>query len=41
MAAFEMQEDTRVGNLRKRLHDKGLDVDGFRQAMIAGLEESA
>ena len=29
----------RVGALRKKLKDKGLDVDGSREAMIARLKE--
>ena len=28
----------RVGELRRRLHKKGLDVDGSREAMIAALQ---
>ena len=40
-AAIEMDDSTRVGNLRERLHGKGLDVDGSRQAMIARLEDKA
>ena len=31
----------RVGALRKMLHEKGLDVDGSREAMIALLKENA
>ena len=31
----------RVGTLRKMLDDKGLDVDGSREAMIALLKENA
>ena len=31
----------RVGTLRKMLHEKGLDVDGSREAMIALLKENA
>ena len=30
----------RVSDLRKRLHEKGLDIDGSRKAMIATLKES-
>ena len=30
----------RVGTLRKMLHDKGLDVDGSREAMISTLQAS-
>ena len=29
----------RVSDLRKRLHEKGLDIDGSRKAMIATLRE--
>ena len=39
LAAFEMKEDMRVGALRKKLHEKGLDVDGSREAMIARLDQ--
>ncbi|EJK49907.1 hypothetical protein THAOC_31166, partial [Thalassiosira oceanica] len=31
----------RVGDLRKRLHDKGLCIDGSREAMIALLKENS
>ena len=31
----------RVSTLRKMLDEKGLDVDGSREAMIARLEQSA
>ena len=31
----------RVGELRKRLHDKGLCIDGSREAMIALLKENS
>jgi len=31
----------RVGTLRKMLHEKGLDVDGSREAMIALLKENS
>merc|ERR1711957_447011 len=31
----------RVGALRKLLHEKGLDVDGSREAMIAFLKENS
>jgi len=31
----------RVGELRKRLHDKGLCIDGSREAMIALLRENS
>ena len=31
----------RVSELRKRLDDKGLDVDGSREAMIALLKENS
>jgi len=31
----------RVGTLRRMLHDKGLDVDGSREAMIALLKENS
>jgi hypothetical protein len=31
----------RVGKLRKMLHEKGLDVDGSREAMIALLKENS
>ena len=31
----------RVGTLRKMLYEKGLDVDGSREAMIALLKENA
>ena len=41
LAAFEMKEDMRVSALRKTLHEKGLDVDGSREAMIARLRESS
>ena len=30
----------RVGELRKRLHDKGLCIDGSRETMIALLKEN-
>jgi len=30
----------RVGTLRKKLHEKGLDIDGSREAMIALLKEN-
>ena len=32
---------TRVSALRKMLHEKGLDIDGSREAMIALLEEKS
>ena len=38
----EMAEDLntmRVSELRKKLHEKGLDIDGSRKAMIATLRE--
>ena len=41
LAAMDRDDSMRVGNLRKRLHGKGLDVDGSRQSLIARLEESA
>jgi len=31
----------RVGDLRKRLHDKGLCIDGSRETMIALLRENS
>ena len=31
----------RVGTLRRMLHEKGLDIDGSREAMIALLEENS
>mmetsp|Transcript_10964 Transcript_10964/g.20062 ORF Transcript_10964/g.20062 Transcript_10964/m.20062 type:complete len:395 (-) Transcript_10964:147-1331(-) len=31
----------RVGTLRKKLHEKGLDIDGSREAMIALLKENS
>ena len=31
----------RIGELRKRLHDKGLCIDGSRETMIALLGESS
>ena len=31
----------RVSDLRKRLHEKGLDVDGSRESMIAALKEDS
>ena len=31
----------KIGELRRRLDDKGLDVDGSREAMIALLKESS
>ena len=31
----------RISDLRRKAHDKGLDIDGSREALIATLEESA
>ena len=31
----------RVNTMRKMLHDKGLDIDGSREMMIARLEKNA
>ena len=31
----------RVGTLRRLLHEKGLDVDGSREAMISLLKENS
>jgi len=31
----------RVSALRKKLHERGLDIDGSREAMIARLEENS
>ena len=31
----------RVGTLRRMLHEKGLEMDGSREAMIALLEENS
>lgn len=39
LTAMYMDDSMRVNTLRKRLHEKGLDIDGSREAMIARLEE--
>ena len=30
----------RISDLRRKVHEKGLEVDGSREAMIAALEEA-
>ena len=31
----------RISDLRRKVHEKGLDVDGSREMLIAALEESS
>ena len=41
LTAVDMDDNIRVSTLRKKLHEKGLAVDGSREAMIALLEENS
>ncbi|KAL7554459.1 hypothetical protein ACHAWF_017915 [Thalassiosira exigua] len=41
LMAMNMEDSMRVANLRKSLHDKGLDIDGSREMMIALLKENS
>ena len=41
LTAVDMDDSMRVSTLRKKLHEKGLAVDGSREAMIALLEENS
>ena len=38
--AIDFDENIRVGTLREKLHAKGLEVDGSREAMIALLQQN-
>jgi len=39
LEAWNMDDSVRVSALRKRLHKKGLDIDGSREAMVALLKK--
>ena len=41
LVAVNMNTSTRVDTLRKRIHEKGLEIDGSREAMIALIEENS
>jgi len=41
LVAMDSDDITRVSTLREKLHAKGLDIDGSREAMIARLEQNS